>query len=127
MPTTPTSSRPASRWCGSIPADAQLALDQAEAQLAQTVREVRTLYANNGTLKAQIALREADVARAQSDVARASDDVARREPLVGHRRGRQGGVQPRARRSSRPRSSAVTAAQSAAGRRARAAGLATSR
>jgi membrane fusion protein, multidrug efflux system len=64
------------------PADAQVALDQAEAQLAQTVREVRTLYANNSTLKAQIALREADLARAQSDVARAQDDVARRAPLL---------------------------------------------
>ena len=64
------------------PADAQVALDQAEAQLAQTVREVRTLYANNSTLKAQIALREADLARAQSDVARAQDDVSRRAPLV---------------------------------------------
>ena len=64
------------------PADAQVALDQAEAQLAQTVREVRTLYANNSTLKAQIALREADLARAKSDEARARDDVARRSPLV---------------------------------------------
>ena len=64
------------------PADAQIALDQAEAQLAQTVREVRTLYANNSTLRAQIALREADLARAQSDVARAQDDVARRAPLL---------------------------------------------
>jgi membrane fusion protein (multidrug efflux system) len=64
------------------PADAQVALDQAEAQLAQTVREVRTLYANNATFKAQIALREADAARAQSDVARAQDDVARRSPLL---------------------------------------------
>jgi membrane fusion protein (multidrug efflux system) len=64
------------------PADARVALDQAEAQLAQTVREVRTLYANNGTLQAQIALREADLARAQSDLARAQDDVARRQPLV---------------------------------------------
>jgi membrane fusion protein (multidrug efflux system) len=64
------------------PADAQVALDQAEAQLAQTVREVRTLYANNSTFKAQIALREADLARAQSDVARAQDDVSRRSPLV---------------------------------------------
>ena len=44
------------------PADAQIALDQAEAQLAQTVREVRTLYANNGSLRTQIALREADLA-----------------------------------------------------------------
>lgn len=64
------------------PADAQVALDQAEAQLAQTVREVRTLYANNGTLKAQIALRQADVARVQTDLVRAEDDVARRAPLV---------------------------------------------
>lgn len=64
------------------PADAQVALDQAEAQLAQTVREVRTLYANNSTLSAQIAAREADVARAQADVARAQDDVSRRQPLV---------------------------------------------
>ena len=64
------------------PADAQVALDQAEAQLAQTVREVRTLYANNSTLKAQIDLRQADLARAQSEVARAQDDVSRRAPLL---------------------------------------------
>jgi membrane fusion protein (multidrug efflux system) len=64
------------------PADARVALDQAEAQLAQTVREVRTLYANNSTLAAQIALREADVARAQSDLSRAQDDVNRRTPLL---------------------------------------------
>ena len=31
------------------PADAQIALEQAEANLAQTVRQVRTLYANNRT------------------------------------------------------------------------------
>ena len=71
------------------PADAQVALDQAEAQLAQTVREVRTTYANNSTLKAQIAARQADVARAQADVARlqadaarAQEDVNRRSPLL---------------------------------------------
>ncbi|HEY2927708.1 biotin/lipoyl-binding protein, partial [Piscinibacter sp.] len=34
------------------PADAQLALERAQAQLAQTVREVRTMYATNGTLSA---------------------------------------------------------------------------
>ena len=64
------------------PADAQIGLEQAAAQLAQAVREVRTLYANNGTLSAQIALRDADLARARSDVARAQDDVSRRAPLV---------------------------------------------
>ena len=64
------------------PADAQVALDQAQAQLAQTVREVRTLYANNSTFAAQIALREADLARVQSDLARSQDDVTRRTPLL---------------------------------------------
>ena len=64
------------------PTDAQMALEQAEAQLAQTVREVRTLYANNRTQGAQIALREADLARALSEQARLQDDVTRRQPLV---------------------------------------------
>jgi len=63
-------------------ADARLALDQAEAQLGQTVREVRTLFANNTTQQAQIALREADLAKVQADLARAQDDVNRRAPLV---------------------------------------------
>jgi membrane fusion protein, multidrug efflux system len=63
-------------------ADFQVALDQAEAQLAQTVREVRALYAGNATLAAQVALREADLARVQADLARAQDDVDRRAPLV---------------------------------------------
>src|SRR3954452_1584771 len=52
------------------PADARVSLDQTEAQLAQTVREVRTLFVNNGALQAQIASREADLARARSEVAR---------------------------------------------------------
>jgi membrane fusion protein, multidrug efflux system len=64
------------------PADAEIALQQAQAQLAQAVREVRTLYAGNETLTAQIALREAEVARAQTELARAQDDAARRAPLV---------------------------------------------
>ena len=64
------------------PADARVALDQAEAQLGQTVREVRTLFVNNSGLQAQIASREADLARARSEVARAQEDVTRREPLV---------------------------------------------
>ncbi len=64
------------------PADARLALERAEAQLAQTVREVRTLYTNNGTLQAGIRLREAEVARVQADLAKAQDDVNRRRPLL---------------------------------------------
>jgi membrane fusion protein (multidrug efflux system) len=58
------------------PADAKVALSQAEAQLAQTVREVRTLFVNNGTLNANIALRGTDLARAK-------EDLARRQQLAG--------------------------------------------
>lgn len=50
--------------------DARVALDQAEAQLAQTVREVRTLFVNNGTLSANVALRSAEMERARADLAR---------------------------------------------------------
>lgn len=64
------------------PADAQVALDQAEADLARVVREVRTLYTSNGTFAANIALREADVKRAEADVAKARDDLDRRQGLA---------------------------------------------
>jgi len=66
------------------PADAKVALDQAEANLAQAVRQVRTLYANNGTLGAQITVREADIAKAKNDLARATDDLNRRQSLAGN-------------------------------------------
>jgi len=56
-------------------ADSQVALEQAEAQLAQTVREVRTLYANNGTLDADIAVREADMVKARAELDRAQSDI----------------------------------------------------
>ncbi len=62
--------------------DARVALQRAEAQLAQTVREVRTVYANNAPLQAQVSLRQADLARARADAARAEDDVNRRRPLL---------------------------------------------
>jgi membrane fusion protein (multidrug efflux system) len=64
------------------PADARLALARAQSQLAQTVREVRTLYANNGSLAAQVQVRRADVERVRAELARADDDVQRRAPLV---------------------------------------------
>jgi membrane fusion protein, multidrug efflux system len=57
-------------------ADAQLALDQAKAQLAQTVREVRTLFATSSSLAASVELRQADVDKAR-------DDLARRKSLNG--------------------------------------------
>ncbi|HWI81035.1 efflux RND transporter periplasmic adaptor subunit [Ramlibacter sp.] len=66
------------------PADAKVALEQAEANLGQTVRQVRTLYANNASLASQVRLREADIGKAQAEVARAGDDLARRQSLVGN-------------------------------------------
>ena len=51
-------------------ADARVALDGATAQLAQAVREVRTLFVNNSALSATIALRNAEVDRARADLAR---------------------------------------------------------
>ncbi|MFL6660616.1 MAG: biotin/lipoyl-binding protein, partial [Rhizobacter sp.] len=63
-------------------ADAQVALEQTEAQLAQAVREVRSLYASNGALAAQVSLREAEIAKAQADVAKAEDDLQRRAALT---------------------------------------------
>lgn len=56
--------------------DADVALAQAEAQLAQTVREVRTLYASQAQSSANVAMREAELARAK-------DDLMRRKSLTG--------------------------------------------
>ena len=66
------------------PADAKVALEQAQANLAQAVRQVRALYANNGTLGAQITLRESDIGKAQTEISRATDVLNRRQSLVGN-------------------------------------------
>jgi membrane fusion protein (multidrug efflux system) len=52
------------------PADSKVALDQAEANLAQTVRQVRTLFVNNDQFQAQVAMRQSDLSRAQDDLRR---------------------------------------------------------
>src|SRR6266404_4134181 len=51
-------------------ADAKVALDQSEAQLAKTVREVRNLFATSAQLRAAVELRQSDLAMAQKDLAR---------------------------------------------------------
>ena len=58
------------------PADARVALEQAEAVLARKVREVRGLYSGDASAAAEVARREADLARAR-------DDLARRQRLAG--------------------------------------------
>ena len=66
------------------PADAKVALEQAKANLAQAVRQVRTLYVNNGSFTAQIAQRQAEVAKAKNDLSRAQSDLKRRQALTGN-------------------------------------------
>ena len=55
------------------PADAQVARSNAEARLARTVREVRTLFATAEELRARITDREIELKRAQEDYHRRSD------------------------------------------------------
>ncbi|OZB54834.1 MAG: EmrA/EmrK family multidrug efflux transporter periplasmic adaptor subunit, partial [Thiomonas sp. 15-63-373] len=64
-------------------ADTHVALQQAEALLAQAVRQVRVSFANNGTLAAQVAVRQTDVSVAQANVAKAQDALRRRQELAG--------------------------------------------
>jgi len=56
-------------------ADSRVALAQAEAALARSVRQVRNLMATGAELEANVALREAELTRA-------SADLARRAPLA---------------------------------------------
>ncbi len=63
------------------PADARVALAQAQAQLAQAVREAASLDAANATLRAGIELREADEAKARIELGRAREDLQRRQQL----------------------------------------------
>lgn len=64
--------------------DARVALLKSEANLAQTVRQVRTYFVNNDAYAATVSMRESDLAKAQADVKRremaiASGAVSREE------------------------------------------------
>ena len=56
-------------------ADAKVALEEAESQLAKTVRQVRNLFATSASLQAGVGQREVQLAKAR-------DDVQRREKLA---------------------------------------------
>jgi membrane fusion protein (multidrug efflux system) len=64
------------------PADTEIALQQAEAELARTLRQVRTVYAANETLAADIAVRRAELKRALTDADKAQGDLDTRAALV---------------------------------------------
>ena len=55
------------------PADARIALANAEATLGQTVRQVSALYVNNQVLAATVQQRQADLARARDDLRRRTE------------------------------------------------------
>ena len=57
-------------------ADAAVALERSQAELAETVRQVRQLYERRAQLQANVTLREAELARSQ-------DDLRRREAAIG--------------------------------------------
>ena len=52
------------------PADAKVALQESEAQLARTVRQVRNLFSTSSALQANVEERRTDLAKTQSDYAR---------------------------------------------------------
>ncbi|QCP49967.1 HlyD family efflux transporter periplasmic adaptor subunit [Trinickia violacea] len=51
-------------------ADARITLQQAEANLGQTVRQVRGLFVDDNQYEAQVALRQSDLSKAQDDLHR---------------------------------------------------------
>ncbi len=78
------------------PTDARIALQDAEQQLARTVRQTRTVFANRDQLTAIVSQRSADLSRAQSDFDRrknlaASGAVSGEE--LGHARDELKGAQ----------------------------------
>jgi membrane fusion protein (multidrug efflux system) len=64
------------------PSDARAALDEAQATLAQTVREVRQTYGNDASEQADIRFRQAEAARANAELVRAEQDLVRRRDLA---------------------------------------------
>ena len=62
--------------------NAEIALQEAQAQLAQTVREVRTLYAANSGLTSTLDQHRAELQQARADLLNAQADFKRRESLL---------------------------------------------
>lgn len=64
------------------PADTEIALQQARARLAQTVRQVQQRFVENDALRADVDVSRADLARAQAELTRARADLQRRQALA---------------------------------------------
>ncbi|MDY0310155.1 MAG: HlyD family efflux transporter periplasmic adaptor subunit [Castellaniella sp.] len=63
--------------------DTDIALAQAEAALAQTVRHTQTLFVQNEALAADVTVGEANVAQAETLLSKARNDLQRRNALRG--------------------------------------------
>ena len=61
--------------------DTDIALAQAEAALAQTVRHTQTLFVQNDALAADVSVGEANVAQAETQLSKARNDLQRRAAL----------------------------------------------
>lgn len=64
------------------PTDADFVLKQAEAELAQAVRQARTLYSNDQVLIANINQSKAELAQMKTDASNAQEDLQRRESVI---------------------------------------------
>ncbi len=67
------------------PADFQIALALAQAQLGQAQRKVKGYFANEGALSGQIDARQADIVRADAQIASAASDLSRAQTELGRR------------------------------------------
>jgi len=65
------------------PTDGKVELAAAEAQLAQAVRGVRGLYANDARLRADMRGRQADIDKARADLDKARADFRQRQSIAG--------------------------------------------
>lgn len=64
------------------PTNTQVALEQAEAALAQAVRHTRTIFVKNDALQSDIVMRQANIETAKVDLTKAKSDLRRRLQLA---------------------------------------------
>ena len=67
------------------PADAQIAVAQAKAALGQAERQVRGMFANDGTLAAQVSARQAEIAQVDAQIVSAKGDLERARTALDRR------------------------------------------
>ena len=67
------------------PADAKVALDQAQAELDQATRKVNGYFANEQALTGQVAVRAADITKADAQIMSAQSDLDRARTELGRR------------------------------------------